>query len=133
MIFLPPGFCQGVFCRLSEVAGKGRLKSCVSEVTRSLQSNTSLSRDVGFTATQGLVQSTHPSAEVTTGNAASQARVKVRNPVRSTHWLVLVYFTTAVDIAASCQVPVRHGERRPRREKRRVSTTLTKIKLIHSF
>lgn len=82
-----------------------------------MNSNTSLSQDVGSTTVQELVKNTHPGAKITTVNTASQTRVKVCNSIRSTDWLILVYFTTTINIAASCQVPVRHGERRSREKK----------------
>lgn len=84
----------------------------------SLTSSTSFSRDVRLTTGQECVTQTHPSAEIATVHAACQAGVKVRNSIRSTDGLVLMYLTTTVNVAASSQVPVRHGERRAERENR---------------
>lgn len=81
-----------------------------------MNSLTSLLQDIGLATEEEFRKYTHPRAKIATINAASQTRVKVCNPIRSTHWFILVYFTTTVNIAASRQIPVGHGQRRSGRK-----------------
>ena len=97
---------QKIACILFEVFGKGRLKPsvCIQNLTL-----------------QKLVKYTHPGAHIPTINTASQTRVKVCNSIRSTDWLIFMCFTATINIAASCQIPMRHGQRGPKREKQIMS------------
>ena len=97
---------QKIACILFEVFGKGRLKPSVCIWNLTLQK---------------LVKYTHPGAHIPTINTASQTRVKVCNSIRSTDWLIFMCFTATINIAASCQIPMRHGQRGPKREKQIMS------------
>lgn len=77
------------------------------------------SHHLGHDARFTLTASTHPGGKITTVNTAGQARVEVSDSIRSTDWLVFMYFTTTVNIAASCQIPMGHGQRRSERQRER--------------
>ena len=68
---------------------------------------------------RGAEEELYPSAVVGQGIAASQAGVEVGNAVGATHRGVLVDLTAAVHVTAARQVPVRHGECRPREQRER--------------
>lgn len=58
----------------------------------------------------------YPRAVVGHAAAAGQARVEVRDAVGAAHRSVLVDLTAAVDVTATGQVPLRHGESGPAEE-----------------
>ena len=110
---------QKISCILLEVFGKGRLKPSVC-----IQNLTTL---------QKIVKCTHPCAHIPTINTASQTRVKVRNSIRSTDWLIFMCFTTTINIAASCKIPMRHGQRGSKREADHEPLMFAKTKFTGQF
>lgn len=116
MIVFPLVLCQGYFVGYLKFLEKG-----VWDRVFPLNSNTPLSQDVRLTTVQELVKYTHPGAEITTINTASQTGVEVRDSIWSAHWLVLVGPTTTVNVTASGQVPVRHGERGSKSKKKQMA------------
>lgn len=110
IIFLPLGFGQRYFVGYLEPLKKGDWShhDCIWI----------LSQDTGFTSEEECKVSTYSSAKVTTIDTAGQTWIKVCDSIWSTDWLILMYLTATVHIAASCQIPMGHGERRSKREKK---------------